>query len=91
MKFPAHKAGLTLSHNDHKGSYYTIKEAIEHENFGMRDFDWVSEEQKQKAIDTDECWTLQWYPDTPVGFFVKSAADLEALLDFVEQNASKFK
>ena len=80
MNFPRHEAGLHLTHNDHKSSYQTVAEAIADDNHGYQDDCWVSEEQKQKAIATNECWTLQWYPDTPIGFHIRSAADLDVLL-----------
>lgn len=78
--FPEHEAGLYLTHNEHKNYYLTVEEMIADGGHGYKDNCWVSEEQKQKAIELNECWTLQWYPDTPVGFFIISAADLEVLL-----------
>lgn len=80
INWPPHKASLHLTHNDHKSYYKTVAEAIEQDDFGYGDDDWVSPEQKQKAIDTNECWTLQWYPETPVGFCKLSAADFDVLL-----------
>ncbi len=79
LDFPKHEAALHLVHNDHKGVYRTVAQAIDHEDWGYRD--WVSDEQKQKAIETNECWFVQWYPDTPVGFYVLAAADLDVLLE----------
>jgi len=78
MDFPAHEASLSLTHNEHKSYYRTVAQSVADEDFGY--VDWVSEEQKQKAIETNECWTLQWYPHTPVGFCILSAADLDVLL-----------
>lgn len=78
--FPSHKCELVLTHNLHKNLYITVQEAIERGEHGYRPDDWVSMEQRMKAARTNECWTLQWYPDTPVGFCLKSAADLNALL-----------
>lgn len=80
MKFPEHKASLTLAHNEHLDYYTTVKEEIEDRPDWYRDDDWVSLEEKQKAIDTNEVWTLQWYPDTPVGFHKLHASTLEALM-----------
>lgn len=57
MEFPEHKAGLFLTHNEHKNYYKTVAQCIEDEDHGYTD--WVSEEQKQKAIETDECWFLR--------------------------------
>jgi hypothetical protein len=79
LKLPEHKASLTLSHNEHKSYYRTVAQSIADEDHGFSD--WVSEEQKNKAIATNDCWTIQWYPDTPVGFFILSAADLDVLLE----------
>lgn len=80
MQFPEHKASLHLTHNEHKSYYQTVADRIADGDHGYTADCWVSEEQKQKAILTNECWTLQWYPDTPVGFCLLSAADLDALL-----------
>lgn len=80
MQFPAHSGSLHLSHNQHRDNYLTVRQAVEDEDHGYAKQDWVSEEQMQKAIETDECWTLQWYPTSSVGFVLLSAADLEVLL-----------
>jgi hypothetical protein len=81
VQFPKHDATLQLTHNDHKSYYRTVAECIEDGSFGYSDADaWVSDEQKQKAIATNDAWMLQWYPDTPVGFCLLMAADLDALL-----------
>jgi len=81
MQFPKHEASLHLTHNDHKSYYKTVAQCVANgDDHGYREDEWVSPEQKQKAIDTNECWTLQWYPNTPVGFNILSAADLDVLL-----------
>lgn len=80
MKFPPHKASLHLEHNDHKSNYETVEEwALRNDDSHYAD--WVSDEQRAKAIATDELWTLQWYPETPVGFCCMVAADLDVLLE----------
>lgn len=81
MQFPKHEASLHLTHNEHKSYYRTVAEAIKDGDHGYTEDDWVSPEQMQKAIETNECWTLQWYPRTPVGFNLMSAADLDVLLE----------
>lgn len=78
IKWPEHKAGMTLSHNEHLGYYQTVAQSVEQGDHGYKS--WVSDEQKQKAIATNECWTLQWYPRSPVSFCILSAADLDVLL-----------
>jgi hypothetical protein len=80
MIFPEHKASLHLTHNQHKAYYETLESYLE--SFGEDDHkhNWVSEEHKVKALDTQELWELQWYPDTPIGSYVLWAADLEIIL-----------
>lgn len=80
MKFPEHKAELSLTHNEHKSVYMTVAQAIANDDHGYTDECWVSPEQRQKAIDTNDCWVLHWYPNSPVGFYILSAADLDVLL-----------
>lgn len=80
MNWPAHKASLHLTHNQHLAYYLTVAQSIDQNDYGYEEECWVSPEQKQKAIDTNECWTLQWYPNTPIGFNLLSAADLDVLI-----------
>ena len=74
--FPKHNCGLHLNHNDHKNVYEKAEQWIVDNDW----CDWENEEAKQRAIDTDEIWTLQWYPDTPVGFCALAAPTFEELL-----------
>lgn len=83
-QFPHHEASLHLTHNQHKAYYWTVEEAILQGEHGYDDF--ITEEQKAKAIETNEVWTLQWYPDTPVSFCIVAAADLSELLAWVKEN-----
>jgi hypothetical protein len=85
IEFPEHKASLYLSHNEHLGNYDTVKEQIWDEDY-YADDDWVTPEEKQKAIDTNELWTLHWYPDTPVGFCLYHASTLEALMSVFKED-----
>lgn len=63
---PAHKAGLSLQHNEHRNYYQSALEwLIGQESFGGPSFDWVSPEEREKAIREDSIWVLHWYPDTP--------------------------
>mgnify|MGYP001611763222 CR=1 FL=1 len=82
MKFPEHKAGLYLNHNEHLTSYSTVEGFIRDEYYDAKDF--ISQDQMKKAIETNQCWCLQWYPDTPVGLCRLLAADLDQLLDAVK-------
>ncbi len=80
VEWPKHEAGLHLTHNEFKVYYQTIEQAIaEAESYDH--FDFVSPEQRAKAIETDSLWVLHWYPNTPVGFNAMAAADFETLMD----------
>lgn len=81
INFPEHDCALHLVHNEHKSYYQTVAEWIA--DCESRDFywDWVSDEQKAKAIAANDCWTLQWYPRTPIGSHCLAACDLEVLLE----------
>lgn len=82
IKLPKHIA-FELSHNDPERVYETVADRINREISAdyFADDAWVSAEQKAKAIETNSIWTAHWYPDTPVGFHVLHAADLDVLLE----------
>ena len=83
IQFPKHECSLTLQHNAHKDYYQTVADYIE----GNEWFVWISDEAKQQALDTNEIWTLHWYPATPIGSYAMAAATLQELLDFVNSNS----
>jgi hypothetical protein len=69
---PEHKCGLYLEHNTHKDVYETIEEHYDPRYF-------VSDEEWTKAVELNSVWRLQWYPNTPVVFYVVCASTLAAL------------
>ena len=75
---PPHKASLHLEHNPHLGYSQSVEQWDEDQE---KRADWVSPEERAKAIATNEIWTLQWYPETPIGFHALVASSLEALID----------
>jgi hypothetical protein len=76
MKFPKHNCELTLIHNAHRNYYQQLSEWIAENTW----CDWENEDAKARAILEDECWTLQWYPNTPVGFNAVAAPTLNEVL-----------
>lgn len=82
MEFPDHKAGMFLEHNAHKNIYQSVKDWILEDNSMLY---WESAEHKERAIESDEVWTLQWYPDTPIGFYMIAAPTLEELLKYAKK------
>ena len=81
---PKHKCGLYLSHNEHRDVYETVEEFYEADFF-------VSPEDMQKCIDTDELWELQWYPETPIGFHKVNGSSLEIVLKRAMEIEAKLK
>lgn len=52
---------------------------------GQRALEWASDEEREKAIATNEIWELHWYPDTPVGFCSVFASSFGALVAWLER------
>ena len=77
---PEHKCGLHLSHNEHRDVYETVEKFYDPGYF-------VSEEEWLKAVKEDNVWTLQWYPDTPIGFHLIAASTLEAIEAKLKEDA----
>jgi hypothetical protein len=77
VKLPKHNCGLYLAHNAYRDIYQSIAQAVEN----LEDCYTWSAEEKKNALETEELWTLQWYPDTPVGFYAVAASSLEKLLE----------
>jgi len=80
MELPAHKCGLYLTHNAYKDVHQSIEKAV-------ADIDaettttWISLEERERSLASGDIWDLQWYPNTPVGFYRRIASTLEAVLD----------
>lgn len=87
MIFPQHKCGLYLCHNGNRDYYQTVEKYLEDHDTA----DWENDDSKKRAIDTDEIWELQWYPNTPIGFYRVAAPTLEEVMAYalkVEQGES---
>lgn len=81
MKFPKH-ISITIEHNDHAKVYETAEQWISERDENLPTF--PSEKEKQLCISQNELWTMQWYPNTPVGFVWIAAASFEALMEFAD-------
>jgi len=82
IQWPPHLGGLFISHNQHHEYYETIEQAlygtITYPTYDPADFSDPTE--IAKAIATDSVWTIQWYPNTPIGFKRVHAATLDKAL-----------
>lgn len=82
-------SSLTISFNDANGPNYQTVAEMEAEidtlpkDYKRHHYDWISEEERQKAIADNSMWTAQWYPDTPVSFYAVAASSLNALIDYL--------
>ena len=73
-------SSLTLSFNEGNGpNYQTVEDYVTDDNWGSKT-EWVSDEEKRRAIEKNSMWEIHWYPDTPIGFYRLAASSLEALL-----------
>ena len=79
--FPKHKCGLYLTHNRHKDFYEEIGKYVNGGHRGTAD-SFKDDETRERSIKTDEIWELQWYPNTPVGFYAVAAPTLEECLKY---------
>jgi len=79
--FPKHKGELILTHNAHKSNYETVGQYIDNHVRMGNDItdDFASPEELVRAVESNELWHAQWYPDTPIGFLSVYASTLEAL------------
>lgn len=79
-------ASLSLSFNDHASNYVSAAQWLDEPSYPKGKF--VSPDEKAKARATNCIWELQWYPDTPVGFYRIAASSLTALLEHVAATSS---
>lgn len=80
---------LSIAFNeDHAGNYCEAKDwdGYAPGNTDSR-IDWVSEEERAKAVANNTVWTLQCYPNTPVSFYCIGASSLSAILAAAEEEA----
>ena len=76
MKLPKHKCGLYITHNEHLDIYQPIIEAVGE----VGDEEWATKDSRERAIETNSLWSIQWYPDTPIGFCKVYGATLSETL-----------
>jgi len=81
-------SSLSITWNEHACNYCTVEKWLTEYGTDIKDDDFVSLEEKQKAIETNSLWCAHWYPDTPVGFYHIYASTFEALLSGLESHIS---
>lgn len=83
LKLPPHECGIYLTHNQNRDIYTSAADQIE--EWSGRGPDWKNDEAKQRAAATNEIWTLQWYPHTPIGSEWIAAPTLKELIEFAQE------
>jgi hypothetical protein len=76
-----HKCGLSIEHNECRNCYQTVKQYLDDMESRWGGPTWASEEDKARAIETNEMWEIQWYPETPIGFHRVASATLEGAVE----------
>lgn len=73
-------SSLSISRDeDHASNYTTASDWID--NVMPELFDGVDPDELQRMRDTNTIWSVQVYPDTPVGSYVAHGATLDAAID----------
>ena len=70
------KCSVSIDINNHRDYYETIEQHIEPD-----DRENISDDVWVKMIELDTCVRLQFYPDTPIGFYVIYHYDVEMAID----------
>jgi hypothetical protein len=83
--FPA-CISLSIEFNQHATYYQTI-EQWEADRVNCSEVEWVSDDERRKAIETDNVWECHWSPKTPVGSCSLAASSFKALMRAVNDGA----
>ena len=74
------KASVSLTYREGADCYQKLTDmASSAEYFHEENF---LDGEMAQCVETDEYWCLQFYPDTPVGFYHAISHDLDKLLDW---------
>lgn len=80
MRWPRHAGGLFVSHNEHVANHMTVAQAIDAGEYSRDDF--PDDADIAQCLATESVWRIQWYPNTPNGFYTVCAATFERALAF---------
>ena len=70
------KGSVTLECNEHRSAYQTVEENLRSLSIGN-----LTPELLKAMTDKDTCFILQFYPNTPVGYYRIAHYSLDRLLD----------
>lgn len=72
------KCGLYMQVNPHRDVYETVSDWLENQNEDIE----ISAEARAEMIRTNTVIDLQFYPNTPIGFYRIIHYDMDTVLDF---------
>lgn len=78
---------LSIDFNEHATYYQTAEEWLQQLE-ELNPVQWVSENERQRALATDSIWVCRWHPITPVGSCEVLASSFETLMAYVNANAA---
>jgi|SRR5581483_6631440 len=70
---------LAFEFNHHMLSHESIEEFFEG---GFFEIEWISAEERTRAIETNQVWCAHWYDKTPSGSYVILGSTLEAVIKY---------
>lgn len=76
------KASVTLEANDYRDIYEKLEDAISEIN---RKGDEISKEELEKILASGNLYRLQFYPNTPIGFYVTYGSSAEVCIEAAHQ------
>lgn len=91
IPLPEHKCGLYLEHNPHNdlvhqkhnqpdGDYSIATWLQFTDEIGCASTYDLSDDAKNEIVQKGEIWTIQWYPNTSIGFIASASFSLKELL-----------
>ena len=84
------KASVSVEFNPHKATYETVENYLWNFVYGSRcnspeeRIEEIGQERYERLIAGDSLVELQWYPNTPIGFYRTYGQTLEECLEQVE-------
>lgn len=72
---------LIIQSDLHKGNYESVKDFVEWRQIDDEDF--VSLDEKNKCLDENKLWSIQWYPNSPGGFEILCASTFESIYNHI--------
>ncbi|KKM97840.1 hypothetical protein LCGC14_1163960 [marine sediment metagenome] len=74
---------VNISYNSHKIDYKTLKELMDELEILDCEYDFISEEDKQKCIENDDIWVIRIYPNNTISFYTIAGSNIQELLNYI--------